>query len=186
MYEYKKVQWILTDCLYQMYRNGRRLAHYDKEVKISVWDRKTKRTITKTDPVKDKQWLEFRALYKQIKDSWLSNPTLIVKYNKLCKEWLHSKIMENLKDYKIYLEATKKKDYALMASSYINQSRYNDKWEIVKDMSKKFINDIFKEKELNADEQDYIMSEVKNYEFKHHREVTDGVVRNMIELLLNK
>jgi hypothetical protein len=33
-----------------------------------------------------------------------------------------------------------------MASTYINQARYNDKWEIVEDMSKKWINDIFEER----------------------------------------
>lgn len=48
MYEYKKVKWILTDSLEEMYWNGRRLAYYDKEVKISVWDKPIKKTVTRT------------------------------------------------------------------------------------------------------------------------------------------
>lgn len=180
MYEYKKKQWLLTECLEEMYWLWYRLAYYDKELQISVWDKKISRTITKSIWEKDEQWLEFRNLYKQIKDSGLSNNALIVKYNTLCKEWLHSKIMDNLKDYKIYLEVTKKKDYALMAQTYINQARYNDTWEIVQDQSRKFINDIFKELELNADEIENVKTEIQAYEKKHNKEVTDYNVRSLI------
>lgn len=52
MYEHKKIKWILTDCLDEMYSTGWRLAYYDKEVKISVWDREIKKTRT---PVKPKE-----------------------------------------------------------------------------------------------------------------------------------
>ena len=73
----------------------------------------------------------------------------------------------------MYLEVKKKQDYALMAQTYINQARYKDKWEIVEDMSKKFINNIYKEKELNTSEIEFMNAEIKRYEAKHNREVTD-------------
>lgn len=132
------------------------------------------------------EWLEFRDLYKTIKNNGLSNATLKDNYNKLVEQWLHETVMWNLVEYKKYLEVKKKKEFALMASTYINQARYKDDWDIIEDLSRKFINDIFKEKDLNSDEIDNITTEISAYELKHKREVTDWVVRNMIELLLNK
>ncbi len=60
----------------------------------------------------------------------------------------HNKIMENLKDYKLFLEVNKERN-PLQVSTYLNQKRYKDKWEIVRDVSRKWINDIYKEKNLN-------------------------------------
>lgn len=157
---------------------------------IANWKMYFKRAITRTNKKsiweKNKEWLEFKNIYKDIKNSWLSNNILIVKYNKLCDEWLHKEIIENLKQYKIYLEATKKKDYALMAQTYINQERHKDEWEVIKDFSKKFINDIYKEKKLNAEEISNINIEVQAWEVKQNREITDWIVRNIINIRLNK
>ena len=50
MYEHKKIKWILTDCLDEMYSEGWRLAYYDKEVQISVWDREIKKKRTPAKP----------------------------------------------------------------------------------------------------------------------------------------
>ena len=83
MYEHIKKKWILTDCLDEMYWLWFRLAYYDKDLKISVWDKKITKTVNKTVWVKDEQWWEFRDKYKTIKDSGLSDNGLIVKYNKL-------------------------------------------------------------------------------------------------------
>ena len=81
--------------------------------------------------------------------------------------------MANLEDYTTYLEVKKKKDYALMAQTYINQERYNDEWEIIEDMCRKYINEIYKEKKLSADEISNMNTEIQAYEVKHNREVTD-------------
>jgi len=55
--------------------------------------------------------------------------------------------MNNLDDYKTHLESHKKKDYVLMAQTYLNKSRYLDDWELVKiDFSTKWINDLFKDR----------------------------------------
>ena len=150
------------------------------------WSRVVKKTITSSIWEKTKEWIEFRDKYKTIKNSWLSANSLIVKYNKLCKEWLHSKVMANLEDYVTYLEVKKKKDYALMAQTYINQERYKDEWEIIEDMSRKFINDIFKEKKLNADEIEFMTKEIEVYEKTQNREASDFNVRSIIKKYLNK
>jgi len=66
--------------------------------------------------------------------------------------------MDNLKDYKIHLQTHKKKDYALMASTYINQKRYKDKWDIIStNIVNKWIDDLLREKNLSADIIDNIM-----------------------------
>lgn len=148
-----------------------------------IWSKPVKKTVTKKEPRKDEKWLEFRTLYNTIKDSWLSNSTLIVKYNTLCDEWLHDMIIENLKQYKIYLETKKKQQYALMAQTYLNQERFRDKWEIIEDQSRKFINDIFKELELTADEISNVKTEIQAYEIKHKKEVSDWTVRSLIHYI---
>ena len=186
MYEHKVKTWKLSEILDEMYADWYRLAHFDKETQYSIWDREIKRTNNTSIWDKNEEWIEFRDKYKLIKNSWLSANSLIVKYNKICKEWLHSKVMANLEDYTTYLEVKKKKDYALMAQTYINQERYNDEWEIIEDMSRKYINEIYKEKKLSADEISNMNTEIQAYEVKHNREVTDWVVRNIIKARLNK
>ena len=67
-----------------------------------------------------------------------------------------------------------------MVSTYLNQYRFLEKHEIIQDMSRKFINDIYKELDLNSTVIDNVNTEISAYEAKHKREVTDGVVRNII------
>jgi hypothetical protein len=70
-----------------------------------------------------------------------------------------------------------------MAQSYINQARYLDQWEIVEDMSRKFINDIFKELNLTDYEIQNTLTEIQAYEIKHKREVSDYNVRSIIHYI---
>lgn len=135
----------------------------------------------KKDAIKTKEWLEFYELYKQIKNAWLSNERLIHKYNKLVQEWKHELIMKNLKQYNIYLDVSKKwKEFALQASTYINQKRYDDKWEIVTDMSRKWLNDIYDERKLTVDEIEMLNWEIKKWEATQKQEIRRWVVENMI------
>lgn len=141
----------------------------------------------KKEAIKTKEWLEFYDIYKTIKNNWLSSDRLINKYNSLVDLWLHSLIINNLKKYKKYLEVKNKQEYALMASTYINQARYNDKWEIVEDMSKKWINDIFEERWLEKYIIDNVLTEIQNWEYKNKpKEITNWVVNNIIDYVLWK
>lgn len=139
----------------------------------------------KKDATKTSEWLEFYEIYKTIKNSWLSNDTLINKYNKLVSEWKHSIVIENLQQYKKYLEVTNKKDYALMASTYINQRRFEDSWNIEIDLSKKFIDDIYKERKLSAEVINNVKTEISSREVKNKpKEITTWVVNNIIDYVL--
>jgi len=59
-----------------------------------------------------------------------------------------------------------------MASTYINQARYKDKWEIVEDQSKKFLNDLFMDRKLEKTIIDNIMLEINKWEEKQKKEIT--------------
>ncbi len=177
-YEYKLIK-INNSALPKLWKEWRSLTSIYEWV--MYFQKKTARTVTQSIWDKNKDWLEFRDKYKTIKNSWLSNNSLIVKYNKLSKEWLHTSIMNNLDDYVKHLEAFKKKDYALMAQTYINQQRYKDSWEIVKtDFSTKWINDLLKERKFTVAVCENIMCEVKAWEVKQNKEMTQWVLENII------
>ena len=93
--------------------------------------------------------------------------------------------MDNLNDYKLFLEVNKSRS-PLQVTTYINQKRYLDNWEIIKEQSRKFVNDIFKEKQLNADEIEFMTKEIETYEKTQNREATDYNVRAIIKKYLNK
>lgn len=140
----------------------------------------------KKQAIKTPEFIEFATLYKTIKNNWLSSDSLILKYNKLVEQGLHDTIIQNLHSYKKYLEVRKKKEFALMASTYINQARYNDKWEIIEDQSRKFINDLFEERKLNKVQIDNCLTEISNWEAKNKpREITSGIVGNIIDYIIN-
>lgn len=158
---------------------------------IDNWKMYFKKKITKTVNKaiwdKNKEWLEFRNKYKEIKDSWLSSNSLIVKYNKLTKEWLHTSIINNLDDYKKHLEVHKKKDYALMAQTYINQKRYLDNWEIIKvDFSTKWRSDLLKERKIPPEYCELINLEAKKWDANHWqtKEMTVATFENIITSIL--
>ena len=185
MYEYKTKKWALNTLLEEMYWDGYRLAHFDKETQYSIWDKEIKRTNNAIIEKESPEYLEFIKAYRKINNKWSYDNRLIAKYHKVIKKTPHKNIIENLKDYKLFLEVNKTRK-SLQAWPYLSGSRYLDKWEVVSDMSKKFVNDIYKEKELNKDEISYMNTEIDAYELKHKKEVTDWVVRNIIEVRLNK
>ena len=132
------------------------------------------------------EYKEFIKAYRELNNKGSYDSRIVSKYHKAIKETPHKEIMENLRQYKLYLEVSNKLKYALQVWTYLNRNSYKDTWDIVEDMSKKFVNDIFKEKELNSDEISYMNTEISAYELKHKKEVTDWVVRNIIEVRLNK
>jgi len=139
----------------------------------------------KKQAIKTKEFIEFSNLYKTLKPNWLSSDSLIKKYNQLVEQWLHNKIMLNLNQYKKYIEVKRKQDYVLMASTYINKARYEDEWEIVEDMSKKWINDVFIEKWLTSDVIDNVLTEISAWETKNKpKELTNWVLENIIRYVL--
>ena len=116
----------------------------------------------------------------------LYNKALIPRYNKLVKAGLHEAIMKNLDDYIKHLETQKKKDYALMASTYINQERYKDEWEIVTtDYSQKWINEELEMSWASTEQIESIMIEKQKWEAKNkNKEITVWVFRNIITYYL--
>jgi len=127
-----------------------------------------------------KERLEFITYYrKNITNKWSYWDSLIRKYELTIKDYKHEFIMENLKDYKKFLEVYKTRA-PLQVWSYLNWNRYMDTWDIIEDKSRKFINDIFKEMDLEQVTIDNVLTEIQAYEKKHNKEVTDYNVRSLI------
>ena len=131
------------------------------------WSKQIKKTVTKKNHEPTKEFLEFRERYNTIKKNWLYDQSLIKNYNECVSKWLHKDIMANLESYITYLEVTDKKDYALMATTYINRKRYLDEWVVVKDLSRKRIDDLFKQRELNPDVISNVLTEIDAREAKN-------------------
>ena len=131
------------------------------------------------------EFIEFRDRYRKIKKNWLYDQSLIKNYNECVEKWWHKKIMENLENYIKYLEVSKKMEFALMATTYINRKRYLDEWNIVKDMSRNWMNIILREKEFESDIIENIMSEVKVWEAKQKKEMSQWVFENIITYVLS-
>lgn len=111
MYEYKKKQWLLTECLEEMYWLWYRLAYYDKEVQISVWDKKV--TVRKTKSKEPQQpitkyfnenlvkWM--CSYYKDLEDTyfeWIQNRAKCGKFkefNESSEKSAWKKLWENPK-----------------------------------------------------------------------------------------
>jgi len=129
--------------------------------------------------------IEFKNRYKDIKKNWLYDQSLTKNYNECVKKWLHKDIMINLESYITYLEVNDKKDYALMPTTYINRKRYLDEWVVVKDMSKKFIDDICKDRKLSSDIIKNVLIEIKAREVKNpKKELTTGICNNIINYVI--
>ena len=76
--------------------------------------------------------------------------------------------MKNLDDYSKHLTAHKKKEYALMAQTYINQKRYEDNWEVVKvDFATKWRSDMIKDQNIPEMYIEPIMLEAKKWDATH-------------------
>ena len=157
---------------------------------IDNWNMIFSRTIKQTREVtidkESPEWLEFIKTYRAINNNGSYDKRLIKKYHEVIKETPHIEIMDNLKDYKLHLEVTKKQKFALQVWTYLNKASYKNTWEIVKDVSKKWINDIYKERKLTAPEIDMINTEISAWETKQNQEIRSWVVYNMIKDLINK
>jgi hypothetical protein len=82
--------------------------------------------------------------------------------------------MANLESYITYLEVTEKKAYALMPTTYISKKRYLDEWVVVKDLSRKRIDDLFKQRELDSYIISNVMTEIDCREVKNKpKEITN-------------
>lgn len=167
--------------LHEMWKNNRQLItisdnkfYFSKEVK------KTKSSIKGKETKERKEFIEYYR--KHITNKWSYAEPLIRKYELHLKDIDHDKIMQNLKDYKLFLEVNKTRS-PLQAPSYLNSKRFLDDWEIIEDKSRKFIEDICKELNLTALEIDNLNSEIDSYEKKHNREVSDYNVRSLIHYI---
>ena len=183
MYEHKiikssdKAIWILQKENWELCAIDSGKMYFKKQVKAT-------REVKIDKP--SKEWLEFIKLYREINNNWSYDTRLIKKYHEVIKQTPHDDILTNLKDYKLHLEVTKKQKFALQVWTYLNKASYKNTWEIVKDMSKKWINDIYKDRELLAPEIDMINTEISAWEIKHKQEIRSWVVNEMIKQLINK
>jgi len=124
-----------------------------------IFSKEEKKTINITIDKPTPEWEEFIKLFRNINPKWSYDKTLIRKYHKAIKEHSHKLIMDNLTNYKLYLEV-KKTIPPDMVSTYLNQNRFLDKYEVIQDLSRKFINDIFIERKLNKEQIDNALSEI--------------------------
>ncbi len=186
MFEYKYLKFNPT-LLEWLWKEGWELTTIYEW--IMYFKKSIKKTIIKSIWVANKERLEFRWAYKDIKNSWLSCNALMCKYNKLTVEWKHTSIMKNLDDYSKHLTAHKKKEYALMAQTYINQKRYEDNWEVVKvDFATKWRSDMIKDQNIPEMYIEPIMLEAKKWDATHWttREMTSWNFQIMIDKYYKK
>lgn len=150
-----------------------------------IWSKEVKKKVNKKLYEPTKEFIEFRDKYKTIKKNGLYDQSLVKNYNECVSEWLHKSIMKNLDNYIMYLEVGKKKEFALMPTTYINRKRYLDEWILVKDIWKKWIHDIFKDRELSTVVIDNVLTEIQAWEVKNKpKEITSGIVMNIIDYIL--
>jgi len=179
MYEYKLIK-LNNSALPKLWKEWRELTSiYNEIMYFKKHIRATREVKIDKESKESKEWLEYITAYRKVNNNWSYDKRLIKKYHEVIEETPHKDIMENLKEYKLFLEVNKTRN-PLQAWPYLNGRRYLDTWEIVKDQSRKFINDIFKELELTAEEIDNVKLEIKAYETKHNKEVTDWNVRSLI------
>ena len=126
------------------------------------------------------EWLEFIKEYRLINNKWSYDERLITKYHNVLKEYKHTDIMQNLSDYKKHLEAFNKPP--LQVGTYLNQKRFLDKWEIIKvDFTKKWIDDVFKQRKIPQNIIDPVLTEIQRWEAMHKdKELTIWILDNMI------
>ena len=158
-------------------------------VSISDWKMYFKKKIIWTKSIKldevSPEYTEFIKAYRKINTNWSYDERLIAKYHKALEEVSHTDIMKNIEEYKLFLEVNKERP-PLQVSSYINQKRYKDKWEIIKDVSRKWLNEIFQERWLNANEIEILNWEIKGWEDKWKKEIRRWVVYEMIKQIFKK
>lgn len=128
-------------------------------------------------------WVEFTEFineYRTIKTNWSYDERLITKYNNILKEYKHKGIMKNLSDYKKHLLAFNKP--ALQVWTYLNQKRFLDNWELIKiDYSKKWIDDLFKERNIPQNIIEPVLIEIERREKSNpKKELTIWIIDNMI------
>ena len=125
------------------------------------------------------EYTEFITFYRKINNNWSYDDRLIAKYKDILKDVKHESIMNNLEEYKLFLEFNKTRS-PLQVWSYLNRKGYLEKWEIVKDMSKKWIDNIFKERKLDKYTIDTTLLEIDNRERKNNKEITSWVLDKLI------
>jgi len=79
--------------------------------------------------------------------------------------------MNNLKQYKLYLEIHKNRP-PLQPATFINQNRFLDDWDIVEDISRKWLYELFKERNLKVDVIDNVISKINKRENSMKKEVS--------------
>ena len=131
----------------------------------------------------EEAWTEFTEFikeYRTINNKWSYDERLVAKYKIVLEKNKHTDIMQNLSDYKKHLEAFNKPP--LQVGTYINQKRYLDKWETIKvDFTKKWIDDIFKQRNIPKYIIDPVLTEINNRETKNKgKELTIWIIDNMI------
>lgn len=135
----------------------------------------------KTDK-ESSEWLEFITLYRKINNNGSYAKTLVKKYHECLKEKDHKYMMDKLREYQKHLEAFTSKP-TLQVSTYLNQWRYNDTYELIKvDYVNKWKDDMLKEQEVPQECIDAIMSENNKWVSNHWqmREMTAYVFQEII------
>ncbi len=141
-----------------------------------------KRTTKSIEWKETKEWLEFIKLYREINKNGSYAKTLLRKYELVLKENKHEDIIKNLKQYKEHLILFPSKP-ALQVSTYLNQNRFKDDWELIKtDFASKWQDDRLKELKVPVNCIDPIKTEIQAWESKHGamREMTIGILDQII------
>ena len=182
-YEHVFLKGYLKDLAEKKYKEGYRLAYYDKETWISLWDKEVVRKYSKTRTFKEFQ--EFIERYKNLKKwiNWISDPTLPGKYKaKLTEGFKHQDIMNNLKMYKIHLESFAWKK-PTMPGTYLNRNAFKENWELDKDYAaKKWRRDMLEDQKVPKHCAEPIEQEADNWQKNHpEKELTTHIYQNMID-----
>jgi len=182
-YEHIFIKWSLKDIAQKKYSEWYRLAYYDKDTNISLWDREVKRQYKRTETFKEFQ--DFIGRYKTLKKgiNGLSDPKLPWIYKSILEQWFkHQDIMNNLKHYKIHLESFSYKK-PTMPQTYLNQHRFLEKWELDKNFAaNKWRRDMLEEQWVPKECAEPIELEANTWQKNHpDKDLTTNIYQNMID-----
>lgn len=141
------------------------------------FSREEKRKKEKNKAIQSEEYLSFRSLYPS--KTWIYDDKLIVKYNALVSEGLHSDIMVAVSQYIKEIEVTGQSKIC-NASTFLNQKRWLQDFRVVKDSNEEWVNKEIKH--LPSAKISQILDTKKIWEKEHPtKEFTIWVLRNIIQ-----
>lgn len=142
---------------------------------VMYFYREVKKRRSEKNLLQTPQYLEFKEKYPS--KTWIYDDKLIIKYNKLVEEWLHTQIINSIEMYKKEIEITWKP--VANASTFLNQKRWNEKFKVIKNKNEEWQNELLKDLPIKIIEQ--VIEKKKEWESTMKKDISEWVFKNIIE-----